>query len=62
VGLREYAEYDIKAFIKRIRHIKMKELRQIHKDLSEAELNKRLKITYVGHSLGGMTLLMYLIN
>ena len=28
----------------------------------EAEIRKKIKITYVGHSMGGMTLPMYLIN
>ena len=28
----------------------------------EAEIRNKIKITYVGHSMGGMTLPMYLIN
>ena len=63
------AKYDIQAFIKTIYDTKMKELKEIHYKnsmMSDEELNQiiksKLTITYVGHSLGGMTLPMYLIQ
>lgn len=50
---------------------KLQDLKKILADLGQTnfsdqdlkkELDKRLKITYIGHSLGGLTLFMYLIN
>ena len=65
--MHEYAEHDIKAFVKRIREIKKNDLRAILPiSVTDAELDleldKRLKITCVAHSLGGMALLLYLIH
>ncbi|CDW78671.1 ab-hydrolase associated lipase region containing protein [Stylonychia lemnae] len=68
-SLDELAKYDVQAFIQKIRDIKIKELMATYikiSKLSEEEIIKdiesRLTITYVGHSLGGMTLPMYIIN
>ena len=46
---------DIGGFINKIKELKMREFQN---DCLEDEI----KITYVGHSLGGMTLMMYLIH
>jgi predicted alpha/beta hydrolase len=50
IGLEGYAYRDIPAFVKNIREVK------------RAEGLEDIKITYVGHSLGGETLMMYLIH
>ena len=34
----------------------------VHDDEIEAELRAKIKITYVGHSMGGMTLPIYVIH
>ncbi|TNV82260.1 hypothetical protein FGO68_gene16730 [Halteria grandinella] len=70
VHLEGYAYRDLCAFIRRIREIKRDDLVRIYgelgikcsKDQLERDLDKRLKITFVGHSLGGLTLFMYLIK
>jgi len=50
--------YDIDAFVSKIVAVKTKELQEqgVPKDKIQ------LKITYVGHSMGGMTLPIYLIS
>eukprot|EP00347_Sterkiella_histriomuscorum_P015983 403354949 len=68
-SLDELANYDIQAFIKKIRETKIQELKETYKKITKLsdediikDIESKLTITYVGHSLGGMTLLMYIIN
>eukprot|EP00347_Sterkiella_histriomuscorum_P006181 403353751 len=63
-----FSKYDIPAFIEKIVEVKTQELRKSHyrgSQLSEIEIiediKSKLEITYIGHSLGGMTLPMYVI-
>ena len=65
----DYAKYDIQAFLKKIYDIKIEEIKridyldcQMSDEEIENEIREKLQITYIGHSLGGMTLLMYLVN
>lgn len=60
---------DIAAFIDTIYKTKVKELKAIHykgSEMSEEDIDKeiesKLKITYIGHSLGGMVLPIYIIH
>lgn len=58
---------DVRAFMNKIVEVKILELSKIHfPNLSfeeaKEEVMKRLKITYVGHSMGGMTLKTYVIQ
>lgn len=55
------AKYDIHAFLKAIMDTKTAEFKHIYPEKSEEQIKKELKIAYVGHSLGGMVLPMYLI-
>ena len=63
------AKYDIKAFMQTIFRTKFKEFQQFYpqecEGLSQEEIEqlvrKKIKITYIGHSLGGMLLPMYLV-
>jgi pimeloyl-ACP methyl ester carboxylesterase len=63
------AKYDIQAFLKRILAIKVGEFIEMNpeeaKKMSIGEIKKlvrnRLQITYIGHSLGGMILPMYIV-
>ena len=64
-----FARFDVQAFLRTIHETKVKELKEIYyKDsqLSDEEITKeiseKLKITYIGHSLGGMVLPMYVIH
>ncbi|CDW77487.1 ab-hydrolase associated lipase region containing protein [Stylonychia lemnae] len=64
-----YAKYDIPAFLEKIHKIKHQELREKFyqkTDMTDDEITKdidsKLTITYIGHSLGGMTLPMYVIH
>lgn len=50
-------KHDIDAFIRKIISEKAKE-----HELSEEQVLEKLRITYVGHSMGGMTLPIYLIS
>jgi hypothetical protein len=50
--------YDVDSFIKKIVAVKTYELMELGLDPK----NIQLKITYVGHSMGGMTLPIYLIS
>ena len=65
--LDDLAEYDVKAFIEGIIDIKVKELmlNEEYKGVGEQEVRddiaNKLEITYIGHSMGGMTLPMYVI-
>ena len=70
-NLDHMARYDVAAFLKTIHAIKVQELTDTIKfrtkgNISDIEIAKiiakKLKITYVGHSLGGMVLPMYLIH
>ena len=68
-NLDHLAKYDIPAFIDKIISIKVKELKEAHyrdsilsDDAIDLEIKDKLKITYIGHSLGGMTLPMYIIH
>lgn len=66
------AKFDIAAFVKTIYSVKLAELKAEIKgagldfgddmDDIEKELRQRIKITYVGHSMGGMTLPIYVIH
>ena len=62
------AFYDVKAFIKQIHDIKVDELSLIMDEpsLSHAQIRElvssKISITFIGHSLGGMVLPMYLIH
>lgn len=72
VKVQDYAQHDIDAFIRKIREVKLRDMRAMlaergvkvkdHEEEIERELDKRLKINYVGHSLGGLTLFLYLIH
>lgn len=59
---------DVQAFIERIVEVKTQEMaKSIFSDIESieevrAEVVKRLKITYIGHSMGGMTLTMYVVR
>lgn len=63
------AKYDIKAFMQTIFRIKVKEFQEVFPDecqgLTQQQIEqivrKKLNITYIGHSLGGMLLPMYLV-
>mmetsp|Transcript_28220 Transcript_28220/g.42711 ORF Transcript_28220/g.42711 Transcript_28220/m.42711 type:complete len:130 (+) Transcript_28220:430-819(+) len=66
----DFAKYDITAFLERIIEIKVNELREYHREQNphlktteevEDDIRKRLKIKYVGHSMGAMILPMYLV-
>ncbi len=70
-NLDHFGKYDVAAFINKIHTLKMAELYEILKSESEGALSdediykiidEKLKITFVGHSLGGMVLPMYLIH
>lgn len=70
-SLDHLAHEDVKAFIYKIHSLKTQELKAIIKaDIQnrlsdkeiEAYIESKLNITFVGHSLGGMVLPMYLIN
>lgn len=65
------AKFDISAFIKTIYEVKLDEFKAFIKGSGadytsdaeiEAELRQKIKITYVGHSMGGMTLPIYVIH
>lgn len=63
------AKYDLQAFIETIYKTKIEELKKIYysdSQLSEEEIvsqiKEKLTITYIGHSLGGMVLPMYVIH
>lgn len=65
----DYSNHDIPSFIEKIHETKLQELKSIYyKDssLNEEEITEEIKskltITYVGHSMGGMVLPMYVIN
>jgi hypothetical protein len=64
VRLESYAQMDIASFLKAIREIKRKEAIERGMSFGEAKIWVRdeVKITYVGHSLGGEALMMYLIH
>lgn len=49
--------YDLDSFIHKIVSVKQKELEQ-----QQGQDTVKLRITYVGHSMGGMTLPIYLIS
>jgi hypothetical protein len=63
------AKYDIRAFIESIFNIKVEDYKRSFPDecanLNNKEIRNlvrsKLKITYIGHSLGGMLLSMYII-
>ena len=70
VTLENYALKDLDSFIKKIREVKRKDLIRLlslngvklcDKDIDEA-LDRLLKVTFVGHSMGGMTFFIYLID
>jgi triacylglycerol esterase/lipase EstA (alpha/beta hydrolase family) len=52
------SKYDLSAFIQKIVEIKSAEL----KALGFTDVERKIKITYVGHSMGGMTLPIYVIH
>lgn len=63
------ATNDLEAFMKSIYEIKVKELKEIYYSESnmtseqiQSEIEHKLTINYIGHSLGGMVLPMYVIN
>ena len=74
----DLGKYDIAAFVKKIIEVKVQEMQAFIKasgidscengvglpNLSEIEayLREKIKITYVGHSMGGMTLPIYIIH
>jgi hypothetical protein len=62
--LERYAQMDITSFVKEIRDIKQKEAIDSGMGANEAYMWVRdeVKITFVGHSLGGEALMMYLIH
>ena len=64
IRLERYAQMDITSFVKGIRDIKRREAIESGMGAGEADIWVRdeLKITYVGHSLGGEALMMYLIH
>lgn len=55
-------KYDLSSFITKIIDVKTKELLRIFSDLDEAYIRSKIKITYIGHSMGGMVLPIYLIH
>jgi len=63
-------KYDIAAFVNTLLKVKVQEMKavikasgvDVHDDEIEAELRAKIKITYVGHSMGGMTLPIYVIH
>ena len=64
-----YAKYDIPAFIETIQNTKIQELKETYyaksdltEQLIEEDIKSKLSITFIGHSLGGMTLPMYVIH
>jgi predicted alpha/beta hydrolase len=69
-NLDHLAHMDVKAFIYKIHQLKTTELRahlySTNPEMSEEEISsyikRRLTISFVGHSLGGMVLPMYIIN
>lgn len=70
-NLDHMARYDVAAFMKTIHFIKVQELTETIRSRTKGKITdseiaaiiaKKLKITYVGHSLGGMVLPMYLIH
>lgn len=65
----DMATNDLEAFMKSIYEIKVKELKEIYYSESnmtseqiQSEIEHKLTINYIGHSLGGMVLPMYVIN
>jgi pimeloyl-ACP methyl ester carboxylesterase len=74
----DLGKYDIAAFVKKIIEVKVQEMKAIikasgidsyendmetpHMSEIEAQLRAKIKITYVGHSMGGMTLPIYIIH
>ena len=65
----DLANGDIAAFIETIYKTKVEELKEIHyrdSDMTDQEIEddieSKLKITYIGHSLGGMVLPIYIIS
>ena len=54
-------QYDIDAFVSKIIDVKSEELSNLFKISKEAAKDK-IRITYIGHSMGGMTLPIYLIS
>lgn len=70
VTVQNYALRDLEAFVNKIREVKRRDLAKILADnritLSEEELerelDKLLKITFVGHSMGGMTFYIYMVD
>ena len=70
-NLDHMARYDVAAFMKTIHSVKVQELTETIRSRTKGKISnteiaamiaKKLKITYVGHSLGGMVLPMYLIH
>ncbi len=53
-------QYDVDTFIKKI--IEKKTAEMAINGYSKEEVIKKLRITYIGHSMGGMTLPIYLIS
>jgi hypothetical protein len=64
VRLERYAQMDITSFVRGIRDIKRREAINSGMGANEADMWVRdeVKITFVGHSLGGEALMMYLIH
>mmetsp|Transcript_24675 Transcript_24675/g.38383 ORF Transcript_24675/g.38383 Transcript_24675/m.38383 type:complete len:122 (+) Transcript_24675:1500-1865(+) len=68
-GIDHIARWDVYGFLTRILEIKVTEFKEMEPEacrgLSDIEIKKlvraKLKITYIGHSLGGMILPMYLV-
>lgn len=54
-------QYDLDTFIRKIIEQKTQELSKSH-NLTAEEVQQKLRITYIGHSMGGMTLPIYLIS
>jgi len=54
-------QYDLDTFIKTIIEEKSREM-SLKLGITEQEVRDKLRITYVGHSMGGMTLPIYLIS
>ena len=70
-NLDHFGKYDVAAFISKIHSLKVAELYEMlkaesHGVYSDEDIYKiidqKLKITFIGHSLGGMVLPMYLIH